>query len=531
VTEVLPDWCRLRRGNSNVLLLAPHGGRRALVDPLTDHHRKVNDLHTASLTAELAERVDATAIINHGCDRNQLDLNRTGQIERRAPWFLALLSAELKRILQHHARAQILLVHGWNVAQPKCDLGVGGKEEGGVLEPLPDADLSVTDTYWGETLRALRLRCQTLGIAMVVGERYPAANKSNLLQAFTPRFANSPNPYLRELAGWAAAGCTDAVQIELGIPVRWPGPLREAFLHATSTALVDPGAALGNEPVTRQGAPAVTQDELGPVGFHFCDPTSHLTVFASMAPFGSATWGRLLLFLAGQEIVLFTGEEPGERAAVGGLSFERVGRGIDVRFSGYATRLADARLYLDLEAALAASVLTEVELELHFEPVAGGVNAQTSHGSFSGAVSVDDRRVEVAARGFSDLGAALRGPGTQLSRSHLAASFGGSEAFNLRGTHENGPLRGLVWTREQQQPRPQGRVLVDTDGDLYTPSGFRLELQGEPPVLVRPLAVMPIVRPLQDGARARITFGPARFQWSDRVGWGVYEYSRRVAAR
>ena len=80
-------WLQTPDGDAPVLLIAPHGGRagpatRALLNP------KVNDLHTADITHELARRLGAGAIINAGMDHNRLDLNRLSQVMNEAPWML-----------------------------------------------------------------------------------------------------------------------------------------------------------------------------------------------------------------------------------------------------------------------------------------------------------------------------------------------------------------------------------------------------------------------------------------------------------
>jgi hypothetical protein len=517
----------VQHGRSNVVLIAPHGGRRPLTDPTAPRERKVNDLHTADLTAELAAALDATAIINHGCDRNDLDLNRIGQITRRAPWFLDLLLREIASVLARHTRAQVLLIHGWNVCQPKCDLGVGGVEGADGLRPLGDAALSVDVDYWRTRIAAFRAATATAGICTSVGERYPAAHRSNLLQAFTTRSADSSNSHLRQLAQWARDGRLNSVQLELGIPVRWPGPLRRA-LHAAAVV------AFGGTPATATDwAPrSYRPNGSAPLGFHFHDPEAGITAFTSITPFGAATTGRLLLFLGGKEIALFTGEEPGGQDSVGGLTYAADGDDVMLHFDGYATRLVDADLYLDLEAALAASVLAEIQLDLRYRALAVANEHDARAGRFIGEVRLHDRRRVINARGFCDPGIALRGPGSHTARTHLAASFDDHRAFNLRASDGVAPFGGMVITNGSTEREPTGELTIAYDGDHYTPQRFDLSLRkGTAPIVAYPLARMPILRPLSDGAHARITFGPARFEWDGRIGWGVYEYARRVMPR
>ena len=62
-------------GDGPLVLVAPHGGRRdAERRPWAGGHLRMNDLHTASLTAELAALLGAGALINEKYDRNEVDL-------------------------------------------------------------------------------------------------------------------------------------------------------------------------------------------------------------------------------------------------------------------------------------------------------------------------------------------------------------------------------------------------------------------------------------------------------------------------
>ena len=117
-----PDsWLEVIDSDSPILLIAPHGGRaeprtRALLNP------KVNDLHTADITRTLALRLGASALINVGMDRNRLDCNRLSQIIEHAPWLLEIIADRLAGVVERHGRATVLLVHGWNIIEPRIDL-------------------------------------------------------------------------------------------------------------------------------------------------------------------------------------------------------------------------------------------------------------------------------------------------------------------------------------------------------------------------------------------------------------------------
>ncbi len=120
----LPDWMRYIEGEVPIVLVAPHGGRRPADAPIRDSV-KVNDLHTAELTAELAARTRSYALINQSLDRNEIDLNRVSQVRTEAAWFPAALVEIMSHLVTQHGTARIFFMHGWNVVQAVCDLGVG----------------------------------------------------------------------------------------------------------------------------------------------------------------------------------------------------------------------------------------------------------------------------------------------------------------------------------------------------------------------------------------------------------------------
>src|SRR5262249_13711820 len=118
---LLPSWMTYIDGEVPILFVAPHGGRRPADAPILDSI-KVNDLHTADLTTELATRTRGYALINHALDRNALDLNRTSQVRTHAPWFLAALEELLSTLVEKHGAARVFFIHGWNVVQSVCDI-------------------------------------------------------------------------------------------------------------------------------------------------------------------------------------------------------------------------------------------------------------------------------------------------------------------------------------------------------------------------------------------------------------------------
>src|ERR1700751_3368491 len=145
-TAQYPPWLEIINGAAPILLNAPHGGRagaaaRAMLHP------KVNDLQTAEITRELTSRLGARALINTAMDRNELDCNRLSQISQRAPWLLELIADQVVDILDCASHATVLLIHGWNIVEPRIDLGLGLREIGGTLRPPAGAHVSASDSF------------------------------------------------------------------------------------------------------------------------------------------------------------------------------------------------------------------------------------------------------------------------------------------------------------------------------------------------------------------------------------------------
>src|SRR5580658_9175434 len=103
VIEPAP-WLEVIEGDAPILLIAPHGGRAGAASRST-LHPKVNDLETASITRDLAHRLDAIALINAGMDRNEIDCNRLSQLGARAPWMLDLIAQCAHRMVERHGHA------------------------------------------------------------------------------------------------------------------------------------------------------------------------------------------------------------------------------------------------------------------------------------------------------------------------------------------------------------------------------------------------------------------------------------------
>jgi hypothetical protein len=508
-----PAWCRWRRGRSAVLVIAPHGGRRggARRPPGSGRGQKVNDLHTADVAAELADRLDAALIVNPTLDRNELDLNRISQVAARAPWFLVLIEALLDDILRHHARAEVLFVHGWNVMQPKCDIGIGHALADAAAAHLHAAALTVSPGYATDRLGRLQASCASVGFATAFGERYPARHPNNLLQVFRHAAAA---PGLPRLAGWTAARRIEAVQLELGVPLRWPGPYRRAFLAAVAAAFdsTDGGQRGLAESHSWLAEPL-------PGALQFYDPRVEAGLAARVDSAGGRTTGRLLLFLGRRRLALFIGEDArGGRCGADGLHIVPEADGFRLRFDGAALACDDGTLYVDLEQAFAASQLCAARADVRFRSEPG-----VDDGLATGWIETDGARRPIHTYGFAGHAIPERSSGAWSSQIVLNATFGPAGAVHVR--HEFPGAGGVVRERtaagETVVALPALHVCFDRDRGA--PQRI---LAGD--LCCEPLGRMAITRPLAAHRAARVTFGPARFTRGRAEGFGFYEYARAI---
>lgn len=527
----IPPWCEWGRGDSAILLVAPHGGRRPLVDATAPPPRlRVNDVYTPEITRALAAVLDAGFVINSGMDRNVLDLNRISRVRKEARWFLELLTREIDRIIQRHGRIELLFVHGWNTGQATCDLGIGARDTPGGLHVPDGAHLTVDAAYRHQRLEPLRAACARAQIRVPIGERYPGSHRNNLLQLFTPRAAQFDHPCARRIAAWVAEGRINALQLELGIPLRWPGRWRSSFVAAVAEAFTSGGSAArsvldarperGTQPSARRTAAAALQ---------FYDPAADVGLSAGIGHAGPhGTSGRLLLFLGGQRVALFTGEAVhahGQR--VGPLHMVRRDGEVHLKFSGPMLMLDDAAVYLDLEAALAQSRLVDAEVQIEFAPMcAPSAGDAACFGVTHGHVAIDGHRRDVESSGFANA-AAFRAAGAR-QQTMLAAAFGNGRGLLTRVVEGSSDCAAMHFMHPTPEALRSVRIAVATDGDPYTPQGFELSCEGQPPVRARPLSRMAILRPTGDAGYLRVTFGIARFDWNGDAGYGLYEYARPV---
>jgi hypothetical protein len=582
-------WLQALDGETPVLLIAPHGGRagpatRALVNP------KVNDLYTADITRELAHRLGAGAIINAGMDRNRLDLNRLSQVMSEAPWMLELIATRVERIVAQNGRAVVLLIHGWNVIEPRVDLGVGVKSAGGTLMPACGAHVSASDGFINGPLLDFVRALGRSGVKPTFGLRYPGAGANNLLQAFTRRHASSSVGVLGRLAALSARGVLEAVQLELSVALRMPGRFRTATIAAIaesfarcdrpagtpSTNHIQRPSRIGHASrieIIRTEAPApapsrgVKPSSTGPlrVGLEFYDSLAALGVMASF-DLGAGAAGARVMAVAGRErIALFTAEGRVERAAqsltLGPLALRIESGHLRFDFAGPAVVVEDGTAYLSVERALAQAALHEA-MELHAEFEAWPPSDAASHARSETLVELITRP-DLAADGIF---------GRVTGHFSLAGQKHGIDAVARLGRSliaiGNGAFtaRRMIWAALPEQASlvaVEARTLADEDrvesararildrgrwieaglGRLrLTPANFR-----HPPhrisAIVRPrgearaLAVegevqsfVMLSRPGPAQSRILTSLGFAGFRIGDQCGAGMFECSQRLAS-
>ncbi len=450
--ESLPEWLTLREGRRPLVVVAPHGGRRRRDARFGDN---VNDLHTAELAWELAERLGAHAIINHGLDRNDVDLNRISHLSERVPQVLALLRSAVEHAGRGGQAALVLFVHGWNMVLPCCDIGIGLRRRDaaaaraaapGQADEIGDPRLfgrfpTVARGVYDTTVVAIERSLRSRGIGAAIGRRYPASGRDNAAQLFSGRHLEHAHEDVAALARLALAGEVDAVQLELGIVLRWQGQLRDAFVDGLLEALgetradVDSkvsaaglaagcgavvarvaGAGVGagvaaprasGDWILHRDDTAVDQQPHVEPGYSLqavLDAAGEAALFAGVeATGGHSMAGRLCLVFADGSMMLLVGEGPWDGEA-GNYSLEgfcwKAGPAgvIDIELDAPMIRYRRHDAYLDLEQGLADSDLVDGHVRLRVEPEGEG------YGRLSGEINVGGFRIVVDTVAFLERG-------------------------------------------------------------------------------------------------------------------------------
>ena len=553
--QTLPPWLRWIEGVVPVVLVAPHGGRRRAGAPIQDNV-KVNDVYTAQLTEILAARTGGYALINDGMDRNLLDLNRLSQVRARAPWFLSLLADLLRLLVWRHGEARVFFIHGWNVVQPVCDVGVGLAERSGRLVPVRKVKPTLSPEFFAAEILPFRAAGRARGIDIAVGRRYPAADQNNVMRLFCANHGADPGPPVPTLARLAAAGAVNAAQLELGIALRWPGVERDRFIEVFCDTLGRhkqrmPGGRAGFAEVADAppAAAAVARRRLPfpglavsrlplRVGLHFHDPRSGLGLLGGLEsnPSSPRSSGRLLLILDRAELALFTGEDDGDAepdtASVGGLVWRARERGVTIAFRGTLMRLSHPEAFIRLEEGLATSHIepAEILLRLDVEPPARDGAAPFLLSRVRGRVRLSDRVHEVDAWGFVDV-LSPRDAGRLLPRRLLSLPFGPDLGVFISRVEAEGGARswGVVYHEGVAHTLGPADWKLSCALNGQRPRSFHLVLRGGAPVdlscRAESLAAVPVVRHAVEGRALAATFGLVRAEWAGREALGVYEFS------
>jgi hypothetical protein len=467
----------------------------------------MNDLHTPELTLALAADADATALINFGQDRNEVDLNRISDTHEQAPAFLERLLALLEDKLARHERVALFTVHGWNVVQAAVDVGLG-------CTPGPDPfavprGAAVSEDFASGLVRAFVAACAERGIGATIGARYPARARENLLQLFTGRYREDARALVRALA--ALSPRVDAVQLELGIALRWPGPWRERLLDAWRSTL-------GAPPPSRAMPAAIP--EARPARAHrlqFVSPT--MSGLAGLD--GGAGGGRLLLFPPGGGLVLFTGERTGgeKEGAVGPLVMRGTGGAIELSFAGPILHFPDTTPFLDLETGLARAHLGEATVSLVFTP-AHPPAGNGDFGRVDGRVTLDGERFSLTGPAYAEEGT---GPGP-WPRLRVAFQLDPSTAVAVTVGLADGHASGYVCRNGTHDAVTVARSALGPPDAPLARFGLELELaSGERVALeIHATHSLPVIR--GGTAPIRLEFAACRLAGSEPgdgspVGW------------
>ncbi len=561
-----PSWLALRAGTRPLVIVAPHGGRRRRPVRRGDG---VNDLATADLASELAERLDAHALINTGLDRNRIDLNRTSEVAAKAPAVARLLVAAVEAAGRSGEVPLVLFVHGWNMVVPCCDLGLGLRE---VDDRLFGVNPTLSRAAYDGPVTRLRKALTECGLVAAVGRRYPASGADNLCQVFSGRFEDHENTDIARLSELARRGRVDAAQLELAIPLRWPGPEREAFLTATATAFGGQVAAFdistaqgadGVPPIGKPVAPSASSPpplaapsaapatpslrlrrdwELPPIrkgwrntrgleaGYGLQAALADgAGLFCGVEPAGPQNMAaRFSVLLPDGPMFLLVGEGPWDGTpgmyGLEGLRWHaRDDGGARIVLDGAMIRYPGHDAYLDLERGLSASRLARGRGELHYRATGEG------RGRIEGSLDIDGHRFEVADLAFAERGGrAAAGARLRLRLLDSGASAtwnalplddgidplpadGGAAAQASRAYRADADVGAGAFV--QGIDAGAVRRIVSHDEDGAAPS--RLELVGEDESALLSATVrarVPVWRDVAPGLWARWTFGLVK--WS-----------------
>lgn len=504
----MDGWLTELDGDAPLVIYAPHGGRRS---PDAERGASVNDLHTDSMALEIARRLAASAIVNRGLDRNVSDLNRISTLKTDVRGVLERLESAVALATHDGCRqAIVLLVHGWNISAPWCDVGVGLTESGGELRGRhPTVSRSAYENFCLPLIE----RLHAAGLGASTGHRYAASGGENVTQLFSGRHAGDDEPVVARLSRLAASGMIDGVQLELGIPLRWPGRYRDTFME-TLCRLLDEEmrarAATAHEINTRNewalpprhiDRPTERSEHGYAVQAALADGSG---LFLGAEPSGARSMAaRLCLARPDGSMLLFVAEGPwagdAGRYEVAGLRFAAAAAGAapgfdaDISYRGPVVRYATHRAFLDLERGLAGAEVQDVEVDLRYEHRGEGF------GSLAGALRLGGELLEIDSTAVCSRGSRLDPAPRSRLRVYITEEPHGPAAFVAAPVGAEPAAIGL-----SDDGR---RIAWNSAGDGS--SGECAVLDG------RVVARVPVYRTLPDGSAIRVTFGVAVFDVLD----------------
>jgi hypothetical protein len=491
-----------------VVIVAPHGGRRRRSVRRDDG---INDLYTAELARQLADQLDAYAVVNHTLDRNDVDLNRISQLIVSGSPMLAALESAIMSAAEDGAVPLILLIHGWNVALEWCDIGIGTSDIDGVLAGRYP---TVARACFDEFLQPLRTALETCGIGATFGHRYPAVGRDNATQMFSARHVDHEDAAVRKFAERAADGRVDAVQLELGISLRWPGPRRDEFVHALARCVDEyvagragnrKGVAASAHIRPRSGDWSLPARKKDPAAAR---PERGYSVQVAMEDGGGLFFGieaagaksmasRICMARPDGKLLLFVGEGawPGRMGhyELGGLRWAVEEAAENPRrdwpavarlsFEGPVVAYPSHDAFVDLEQGLSRAELVDCRLELTVE------YDGDSFGNIEGVVDVGGHASHLRTTGVCERG----------SRADLGASRRGRVALTS----------GLEVPLHADVDLPGDTAAVSTKSEDMTDwlDAFELRARSGEHFHAAATLRVPVYRPQPDGSAIKVTFG------------------------
>jgi len=344
----------------------------------------------------------------------------------RAPWFLAALVELLSALVERHGAARVFFIHGWNICATCLRSGDGPQQRGNRVIPAGKAAPTLSAAFFTAAVLPFRHSRPGQGSMWHSADVTRLPTKTMSCRCLVPVSPNDHSPLIRTLPH-SLLRKVDAVQLELGVGLRWPGPERERFVEVFCQLWADaslcsrrepdfstlllliffgPGSSPRGSPLALPYTPEPTR-----LGLHFHDPASGLGVMGGVEFDRSASTysGRLLLSLGGSELILFTGEDdatadPG-KVRVGGFVWQRHEDGLTISYRGTVMRVLHPQAFIRLEEGLAASWIEPAAITLHLtlpqSPSPPPLPLFLTQ--LRGEIRLRDRRCALDAWGFLDM--------------------------------------------------------------------------------------------------------------------------------